>query len=94
VLPGVFTAVEVDEIGYKGSGNTTMVEVQTLFLAFLYKSLRSACFNDPAFPGKKQNSCLWDYSPQAPDYQDFQSIRHQIQGNLLYVVLYFTFLLA
>jgi hypothetical protein len=31
VFSGVFTAEEVDEVGDKGSGNTTTVNVQTLF---------------------------------------------------------------
>ena len=34
-----------DVIGDKGSGNTTMVDVQTLLQVFLNMSLRSACFN-------------------------------------------------
>jgi len=35
-------------------------------------SPRSACFIDEAFFGKKQNFWSWGYSPQVPDYQDFQ----------------------
>jgi hypothetical protein len=57
-------------------------------------SVRSACFTDEAFYGKKKNFQSWNYPPQVPGYQDFQIIGHQIKGNLLYMVLYFTFLLA
>jgi hypothetical protein len=55
VFSGVFTAQEGDEEGYKGSGDTTMVDVQTLLEAFLIMSLRFARFiGQPFFPGKKQ----------------------------------------
>jgi hypothetical protein len=45
--------------------------------------LRSACFNDETFSGKKQNFWSWDYTPQVLDYQDFWIIRYQIKGILL-----------
>jgi hypothetical protein len=35
------------------------------------------------FFGKKQNFWSGGYSPQVPDYQDFQIFRHQIKGILL-----------
>ena len=43
---------------------------------------------------KEQNFLSSDYSPQVPNYQDFQLIGYQIKTNLLYMVLYFIFLLA
>jgi hypothetical protein len=39
VISGVFTAEEVDEVGEKGSGYTTMFDVQTLLETFLKISL-------------------------------------------------------
>jgi hypothetical protein len=44
----VFSGEEVG-VGDKGSGNTTMVDVQTLLEAFLNMSLRSDSFIDEAF---------------------------------------------
>ena len=44
---------------------------------------KSACFNHEDFSGKEQNLHSWNYS-QVPDYQDFQIIRRQIKGILLY----------
>jgi hypothetical protein len=70
VFSGVFKAEEVNGIGDTGSGDTTMVDVQTLLEAFVNMSLRSACCNE-AFYGKKQNFSSWDYSSQVPDYQYF-----------------------
>jgi hypothetical protein len=49
VFSGVFVAEEVDGVGDRGSGCTTMVYVQTCIEAFLNMSLRSACFIDEAF---------------------------------------------
>ena len=54
IFSGVFGAEEVDGVGDKGSGDTT-VDVQTLFKHFLNMSLRSACFNDELLSGRKQN---------------------------------------
>jgi hypothetical protein len=62
---------KVDGVGDKGSGDTTMVNVQTLLEAFANMSLRSACFSDEVFSGNNQNFRSWDYSPQVLDYQDF-----------------------
>jgi len=39
VISGVFTAEEVDGAGDKGSGYTTMFDVQTILEAFLKMSL-------------------------------------------------------
>jgi hypothetical protein len=39
VISGVFTAQEFDGVGDKGSGYTTMFDVQTLLEAFLKMSL-------------------------------------------------------
>jgi hypothetical protein len=44
VFSGVFTTQEGDEEGYKESGYTTMVDVQTLLEAFLIMSLRFVFF--------------------------------------------------
>lgn len=46
---GVFRAEKVDGVGYKGSGETAVVDVQTLLEAFLNLSQRSASFIDEAF---------------------------------------------
>jgi hypothetical protein len=35
--------------------------------------------------GKEQNFWSWDYTSQMPDYPDFQIIRQQIKGILLYI---------
>jgi hypothetical protein len=48
VFSGVFVAEEVDGIGEKGSGDTT-VDVQTLLEAFLYMFPRYACLIGEAF---------------------------------------------
>jgi len=44
--------------------------------SFLNIPLRSACFADEAFSGKKQNFCSWDYLLQVLGYEDFQIVRH------------------
>jgi hypothetical protein len=49
VFSVVFIAEDVDGVGDKGSGDTTVVNVETLLDAFLNMSLRSACFIDEAF---------------------------------------------
>jgi hypothetical protein len=54
IFSGAFRAEEVDGVGDKGSGDTT-VDIQSLFKHFLNMSLRSACFNDELLSGKKQN---------------------------------------
>jgi hypothetical protein len=53
VFSGVFIAKKVDRVGGKGSGDTTVVGVQTLLEAVLNMSPRSACFTDQAFSDKK-----------------------------------------
>jgi hypothetical protein len=46
----------MDGVGDKGSGQTIIVDIQTLFGAIMNMSLRSACFADEvSFLGKKQN---------------------------------------
>jgi hypothetical protein len=67
------------------SGDTTMVNVETLLEAFANMSLKFACFNDEVFSGKNQNFQSCDYSPQIVDYQDFCITRHQVNGILLYI---------
>jgi hypothetical protein len=46
VFSGVFIPEEVDRAGDMESGNTTVVDVQTLLEVFVNMSLRSACFTD------------------------------------------------
>ena len=46
---GVFIAEKVDGLGYKGSGETTVVDVQALLEAFFNLSQRFASFIDEAF---------------------------------------------
>jgi len=48
MFSGVFIAEEVDGVGDKGSGDTTMVDLQMILEAFLKMFLRSACFIDEA----------------------------------------------
>jgi hypothetical protein len=64
MFSGISIAKEVDGVGDKWSGNTTMVSVQALLDAFLNMSLKSTCFIDeilpPPSPGKKQNCSSWD----------------------------------
>lgn len=68
MFSGVFVAVEVDGVEDKGAGDTTTVDRQTLLVAFLMNmSLRSACLNDEAFSGKKQDFQSRDYFPQVLD---------------------------
>jgi len=49
VFYGVFIADKVDGVVDKGSGDTTMVNVQTLLLSFLNMCLIPGCFIDEAF---------------------------------------------
>jgi hypothetical protein len=49
VLSGAFTAEGDDEVGDKGSGDTTIVNGQTLLEASLNMSLRCDCFIDKVF---------------------------------------------
>lgn len=48
MFSGVFIPEELDRVGDKGTGDTTMVEVQTLLEVFVNMSLRPACFTDNA----------------------------------------------
>jgi hypothetical protein len=48
VFYGVFVSEEADGVVDKGSGDTTMVNVQTLLLSFLNMCPNSACFIDEA----------------------------------------------
>jgi len=45
VFSGVFIPEPLDRVGDKETGDTTMVDAQTLFVNM---SLRSACFSDNA----------------------------------------------
>ena len=81
VLFGVFTAEEVNRVGDKGSGDTTI---------FLYKHFRPfenipEIFYWSFVSGKKKNFCSWDYTPQVPDYQGFSITKHQFKGVLLHL---------
>jgi hypothetical protein len=60
VFSGVFIAEEVDGVGGKGSGDTTVVEVQALLEVFLNVSLRSACFVDETFFWQKAKLLVVD----------------------------------
>ena len=60
MFSGVFIAEEDDAVGDMGSGDTTMVDVQTFLEAFFNMSTRSAYFYDEAF---------LVYSPQVSHYQ-------------------------
>jgi len=48
VFYGVFIAEEADGVVDKGSGDTTMVNVQTFLLSFMNMCLKSGCFIDEA----------------------------------------------
>lgn len=58
MFSGVFIAEAVDGVGKKGSGGTTVVDVQTLLETTLNMSLRSGCLTDKTFSDKKENSAL------------------------------------
>lgn len=74
MFSGVFVAEEVDEVGKKWSGDTTVFDVQTVLEAFLNMSLKSAYFIDDAFfSGKKQLFVFWDSLPQL-DCQNFHIV--------------------
>jgi hypothetical protein len=47
-ISGIFITEEVDEVGDKTSGGTTLFHVQTFLEAFLNMSLRPVCFSDKA----------------------------------------------
>jgi hypothetical protein len=49
VFSEVCIAEEVDGVGEKVSGDTTVVDIQTLLEAFLNMSLRYACYSDETF---------------------------------------------
>jgi hypothetical protein len=55
VFSGVFIAYEVYRLRDEGSGDTTIFDGQNFLEAFSKMSLRSACFTDPFWSGKKQN---------------------------------------
>jgi len=63
VFSGVFITEEVDGVGNKGSGDNTVVDLQTGLEAFLNMSLKSACFIDDAFFLVKSN-CLCFGTPR------------------------------
>jgi hypothetical protein len=51
VFSGVFIAEEDDELGYKRSENTTVVDVHTHLEAFMNINLRPHCLFDKVFSG-------------------------------------------
>ena len=51
MFSGVFIAEEDDAVGDMGSGDTTMIDVQTFSEAFFNMSTKSANFYDEAFSG-------------------------------------------
>jgi len=80
VFSRVFTVVETDRVGDKEPGDTTTADVQTIYVAVLHMSLKSACLNDRFFfQAKKQNFQSWNYSTQVSDYWDFQIMGCQIK---------------
>jgi hypothetical protein len=60
-----------------------MAAVEALLEVVLNMYQKSASFNHEGFSGKEQHLHSWNYS-QVLDYQDFQIIRCQIKGILLY----------
>jgi hypothetical protein len=58
VFSGVFIAEEVEGAGDKVSGDTTMVDVQTVLEAFFDYVSRSTCFIDGSFLVKNKTSGL------------------------------------
>jgi hypothetical protein len=56
VFSGVFIAEEDDAVGDMGSGDTTMIDVQTFSEAFFKMSAKSADFYDEAFSGLLSSS--------------------------------------
>jgi hypothetical protein len=71
---GVFTVEEFGREGDKVSGDTTMVDVQTLQVAFLNMSLSFACFSNEDFFGNTLLKCRY-----------ISTFRWQIKGILLYL---------
>jgi len=71
MFSGIFIAKAVDDVGDMGSGDTTTVEVQTFWGAFLNLTLRCACFTDEFYSDEKQNFRSWDYSAQMSNCQVF-----------------------
>ena len=49
MLSRVFIAEEIDGAGDKGSGDSTLIDVESLMEAFLKMSLRCTFFVDKAF---------------------------------------------
>ena len=66
------------ELGTRGQE-----DVHTLLEVFFDISLRSTCFTDDTFSGKKQNFWSWAYAPQVLNYQGFWIIGYQIKWILL-----------
>jgi hypothetical protein len=69
MFSGVFTAEQVDGVGNRGSGDTT-VGGQTIVEANM--SLKPACLTDDALSGQKRNFQFWDHS-EVLNYQNFQT---------------------
>jgi hypothetical protein len=85
VYSAVFITEEVDEVGDKGSGDTTMVDLQTLLEVFLNMPVTLPfSLVKLVFPGKKAKLRSWDYSCQVLDHQDLGIIGLQLKGVLLY----------
>jgi hypothetical protein len=55
MFSGVLIADEVYSVRDEGSGDPTMVDGQNFLQAFLNMTLRSACFINTLYSGKKQN---------------------------------------
>jgi len=54
----VFIAEDIHGVQYKGSGDSTTADVQTLLEAFLNMSLRSIHFTEERFSGSSKTSGL------------------------------------
>ena len=83
---GFITVAEVDEVGEKQSGGTTMVYAHCQRHFWTSPSNLSASLME-MFTGRKQNSQFWDHRAHVLDYQDFQIIGQWIkrQGRHLRV---------
>ena len=63
MFSGVSIAKEIDGVGDSGSGQTIIIDVQTLFGDILNMPLRSACsIDEVSFLEKKAKLQSWRYS--------------------------------
>jgi len=87
VFSGTFVAADVDAVGEKGSGVTTMIDVQTPLEAFFEHIPENLPVSMTKFFSiREQNFWSRDYFPHVPEYQDFQIIRCWINRILPHMV--------